>query len=105
MSLSGGVTETVNTDGSTDHYNGTVGTTAVDIPSSAGNIIQSILIDNTNTASTKTLLVSFDGGTTYKTIGVGATFSWTVKGNLRQVKIKGGAASTSYEILLNRENN
>jgi len=103
MSLSGGVTETVNTDGSTDHYNGTVGTTAIDLPGSAGTIIQSILIDNINSASNKSLFISFDGGTTFKTITVGSTFSWTVKGNLKQVKLKGSVAGCDYEALINRE--
>lgn len=96
-------TETVNTEGSTDHYNDTVGTTAIDLPSVASTVIQSILIDNTNTAATKILYISFDGGTNYKAIDVGAAFAWTVKGNLTQIKLKGAVAGCDYEVLLNRE--
>jgi hypothetical protein len=101
--ISGGTIETVNTKGLTSHFNGTVGTTAVDIPSSAGGIIQSVLIDNINTDSTKSLEVSFDGGTTYKTITSASTLSYTIKGGLTQIKLRGAVASCDYEILMNRE--
>lgn len=101
--LSGGSVEIQNTDGSTDHFNGSVGTTAIDIPSSPGGIIQSVLIDNTNNSNAKTVLVSFDSGTNYKTISAGGVLSWITKGNMTQIKIKGGAASTNYEIIMNRE--
>ena len=79
------------------------GNVCLHIPSVAGNVIQSILIDNTNTATNKNLFISFDGGTTFKKLSVGATFSWTIKGNLTQIQIKGAVADCAYEIILNRE--
>lgn len=103
MGISSGVVETENLDGSTSHFNGTVGTTPINIPASAGGVIQSILIDNVNTDNTKDLEVSFDGGTNYKTIGSGSAFSYTIKGNLTQVSLRGAVADCDYEILLNRE--
>lgn len=103
MGISSGVVETENLSGVTAHYNGTVGTTPVNIPSVAGGVIQSILIDNTNTDSTKALEVSFDGGTNYKTIGSGSSLSFTLKGDLTQVSLRGAVAACDYEILLNTE--
>jgi len=103
MGFSGGTVETQNTSGVTSHENGTVGTSAIDIPSSAGNVIQAILIDNTD--NSKDLLVSFDGGTNYKTITPESILSWLLKGNQTQVKLKASGATTSFEILLNLEEN
>ena len=89
--------------GSTDHFNGTVGTTPVSVPSVAGNIIQSVLISNTNNAFSKTILVSFDAGTNFFTIPRRGSLAAKVKGALTQIQIKGGAAGTDYEILMHRE--
>ena len=63
-------------EGSSSQYNGTVGTSAVNIPSSAGNAISEFLIHCPN-ASPGNLLVSLDGGTTFKTIYRGGHWIWT----------------------------
>ena len=91
--------------GTTDHFNGTVGTSAVNIPSIAGGVITEILIENLpSNSANKKLLISFDGGTNFKTLGgPGTSFIWSPKGYLTQIKLKSNLASTDYEIVLNRE--
>lgn len=91
--------------GTTNHFNGTVGTSAVPIPASAGNTISEVLVENSFTnSSNKQLLVSFDGGTTFKNLGgPGASLVWSPKGRMTQIYIKGNSASVSYEIIINRE--
>lgn len=84
-----------------DHFNGTVGTTAIQIPSSAGDDISEVLIHNTTSAN-RDLLISFDGGTTFKTLTPDANIIWNVKEGITQIHIKGSAAATSYEIVMNR---
>lgn len=91
------------TDGSTDHFNGTVGTSSVAIPASAGNVISEVLIRNPKSNSIlKDLLVSFDGGTTFFTISRNDYLVWGPRDNLTQIYIKGNLASTDYEIIMNR---
>jgi hypothetical protein len=90
------------TEGSSDHFNGTVGTTATNVPSSAGNVISEFLVDCPKD-SPGNLLVSLDGGTTFKTVNRGGVWIWTPKGNMTQIKIKGTNANTDYEIVMNRE--
>lgn len=103
MGITQGVVETEDLRGSTDHYNGTVGTTPVSIPSSPGNAIQSVLIDNVSISANKKLLVSFDSGTTWKTIPRKAVLQGTIKGAPKQIQVKGSVAGVEYEIILNRE--
>ena len=95
--------ETRNRDGETVAFSGTVGTTAVSVPAVAGNAIQSVLIDNNNTDPSKDLLVSFDGGTTFKTYQANSTAGQIVKGNITQLEVKGAVAGVTYEFLLNIE--
>lgn len=96
--------ETQDLDGGTTHYNGTVGTSAIAIPTVAGNIISEVVIKCPfQTPTTKKLLVSFDGGTTFFTLDPGEFIGWSVKGSRRQIHIKGGVAGVSYDVLLNRE--
>ena len=90
--------------GSSEHFNGTVGTTATAVPTVAGGIIAEVLLKNPKTnASSVDLLVSFDGGTTFFTIEPRTGLSWSVRGSKTQIHIKGSAAGTNYEILMNRE--
>lgn len=87
-------------EGSTVVYSGTATTTPANVPSSAGAIISGIGVDNTGTLD---LLVSMDGGTTYKTIGRGEFFAWDVKGDIKQLSVKTNTSTTTYEIVLNLE--
>lgn len=91
-------------DGSTAHFSGTVGTSAIALPTVAGNIISEVVIKCPfQTPVTKTLKVSFDGGTSFFTLDPGEFIGWSAKGSLRQIYIKGGVAGVTYDILLNRE--
>lgn len=88
--------------GSTVIDTGTVSTVYTDVPAVAGGSITSILLENPLSNDPKQLLISFDGGTTAKTLEAGSNFVWTPRGDLKQVKIKGSAAGTDYEIVINR---
>ena len=104
MGVSSGRIEIRDLEGSTTHEVGTVGTTPVDLPSSADKAISELLI-NTQAidSATKTLQISFDGGTNYFTLKRNTLVGWSVKGRLQQIKVKGSAASTNYDILINFE--
>jgi len=94
--------ESIDLNGSTDHFNGTVGTTPIDVPSVAGGIISELII-KCKTAS-QLLSISFDGGANYWEVGVlGSALAWTPKGNLTQIKIMADTSTTEYEIIMNRE--
>lgn len=89
--------------GSTSHFNGTVGTTPVSIPSSANKIISEFYISNVDSTKSAIIYVSLDGGTTFKQIGYNSDWSWSMKGSQRQIKIKGDAVGRAYEIVINFE--
>jgi hypothetical protein len=97
--------ETEDLQGSTTHFNGTVGTTAVQVPAVAGNIISEVLIHcPLQTPKTKKCLVSLDGsGTGFLTLEQGTILGWATKGEIKQIDIKGNEAGVDYEIVLNRE--
>lgn len=104
MGFSQGTVETQDLQGTTDHFNGTVGTSPVSIPTVGTTYIQEVLIDcPASNQPSKNLLVSFDAGATFKTLVPGANLAWTLKGNRTQIQIKGSSASVAYEIILNRE--
>lgn len=97
--------ETVDIDGSTIHYNGSVGTTPTTIPTVANKRISEFFIecDIDNTPVTKRLLFSCDGGATYTTIRPGESMIWTPKGRITQLYIKGNVAAVSYQMIVNYE--
>lgn len=92
-------------DGSTVHYASTVGTSPVAIPASPDKEIAEFWIENdiNNTPATKRLSFSCDGGTTYTELKIGESISWTPKGRIKQIYIKGSAASVSYQMIVNYE--
>ena len=91
--------------GSTTHFSGSVGTTPIQIPASAGNIIAEVLIHcPLQTPKTKKCLFSLDGsGTGFITLEQGSVLGWSVKGEITQIEVKGNEAGVNYEIILNRE--
>jgi len=91
--------------GTSDSFAATVGTTLTAVPADAGKVIQSYLIicKIGQTPATKQLLFYTDGGTNPKTIGVGGHVSGKLKGDKKQIHIKGNQAGVEYEIELNRE--
>lgn len=92
-------------DGSTKAFNGTVGTSATAIPTVADKEIAEFWIENNinNSPATDRLLFSCDGGTTYTELAIGESMSWTPKGRIRQLFIKGSTASVDYKLLVNFE--
>ena len=92
-------------DGSTVHYNSTVGTTPVAIASVGNKEVSEFWIENPleNTPVTKRLSFSCDGGTTYTELRIGESMIWTPKGRIREIYIKASAASTSYKMIVNYE--
>ena len=96
--------EQIDNVGSTTQFQGTVGTTAIQIPSVATFDISEILIRcaTDNSPVTKRLLWSLDD-VTYHTLAPGEFVGWTLKGEQAQVWIKGSVAGVIYEVLVNRE--
>ena len=91
-------------EGTTLQFNGTVGTTEINVPSSPGNLISEFIIECMERSPTGSLLyVSLDGGTTFKTLSVGDVWCWTPKGNILQLKIKGSQSGVMYESVINTE--
>jgi len=79
-----------------DHFNGTIGTVATTISLTA--ITVSLLIENTH--STNNILISFDEGSTWKTLGPGDSLSMDTA--IEEFDIKGSDADTTYECLAGR---
>lgn len=92
-------------DGSTVHYNSSVGTTPVAIPTVADKEISEFWIENPidNTPVTETLSFSCDGGATYTALKVGESMVWTPKGGIKQIYIVGSTASVDYKMIVNYE--
>jgi hypothetical protein len=89
--------------GDTIHLNGSVGASNTPIPAVAGGVITQVLIECVvDQASTNKLYISFDGGTLFKTLAQGSSMTWTPRGGLTQLVIKGNVAAVDYEILMNR---
>lgn len=96
--------ESVDELGTSVHFNSTVGTSAVSVPSSDGNAIQEFTIYNPQTnAKTAILYVSLDNGTTFRQIPWGCEWGWRTKGRPLHLKLKAAAASTAYEAIINFE--
>lgn len=97
--------EITDTKGSTSHYNGSVGTTAIAIPTVADKIISSCWIENDsdNTPVTKKLYFSFDGGSDFTDLKLGESITWSPKGDRKQIHVKGNVSSVSYKIIINYE--
>jgi hypothetical protein len=97
--------ELIDNIGSTKHYNGTVGTTAIAIPTVAAQEISEFYLENpiNNTPVTKTLSYSCDGGVTYTDLNVSGSMIWTPKGKIKQLYIKGNVAAVSYKLVMNFE--
>lgn len=92
-------------DGSTKHYSGTASTTPVAIPTVADKEIAEFWIENdlNNTPATDRLSFSCDGGTTYTELKIGESMVWTPKGRIKQIYIKGSAATVLYQMIVNYE--
>ena len=78
-----------------NHYNSTVGTTPVTNTIASGYEITSVFFANTH--ATNDLLVSFDAGTSWRTIPAGIKEGGDL--NITTFKVKGSAAGTTFETL------
>lgn len=88
--------------GTTSHFNSTVGTTAVAVPSVAGNNIDEFFLYNPySNSKSSVLLFSMDGGSTFTDLPWNSSFSWTPKGTVKQIFIKANAAATAYQFIIN----
>jgi hypothetical protein len=103
MSITGGAVETKDLDGTTIHFNSTVGTSPVNVPSSDGNAIDEVLVRCSNDQTkTNRLSVALDAGATYLVLSPGEFVAWSIKGSLKHISIKGNVAGVAYEIVMNR---
>jgi len=85
--------------GATTAYTGTATTTFANVPSSAGGVISGCLIKPLG----NNFEVSFDGGTSYLPISRNSVFTWDVKGEITQLRVRTSSSTSDYEILLNTE--
>jgi hypothetical protein len=92
--------------GTTDTYTGSVGTTAVNVPASAGNHIDELSIRcAVDQITIKRLEFSLDGGTNWFRLRVGEFYTEEPRGSITQIKIRAagvGVTSVNYEISMNR---
>ena len=91
--------KTLENQGATTAYLGTATTTFANIPASAGGVISGCMIKPTG----NNFEVSFDGGTSYLPLARNSIFTWDIKGEITQIRIKTSTGSADYEILLNTE--
>ena len=97
--------ETQDLYGTTTNYSGTVGATAIAIPTVAGNVISEALIRMpTQSPNSRRLQVSFTSNTgPWLTLSPGEFGAWSVKGSKTQFWIIANGAGISYEIIVNYE--
>ena len=97
--------ETEDLKGSVDSYESTVGTSLAAVPAAAGTVIQSFsVISAPDQLWNNVLYVYLDGGTNIAAeMFPGGFFSGPLRGDKKQIHIKGSAASVKYKITLNRE--
>jgi len=101
--LSGGTTEVQDLDGTSDVFSGTVGTSNTNLPATPGGIISEFNIENLESNSQNEILFVSFNGTDFKALQRGDSWTWTPKGNLTQIIIKGSTSTVDYEAVLNRE--
>jgi len=88
----------------TIHDNGTVGTSNIQVPSTPGGKIHSILIKNKESNPADAIIkVSFDGGTEYFDILNNENFTIDVASKPTQIDLIATEAGVEYQILMNTE--
>ena len=91
--------------GTTTNYSGTVGVTAILLPTVADKAISEALIRCPNQSpNTRRLQVSFTSATgPWITLSPGEFMAWSVKGSKKQFWILGNVAGVEYEAIINFE--
>jgi hypothetical protein len=83
-------------------FEGSVGTTPIDLPGVAGGEITQVIFScRVQAPSSRRLLFSVDGGSTFFTLSPGSMVGWEPK-DIEQVQIKGNVAGVLYDVLINR---
>jgi hypothetical protein len=96
--------ETQDLSGSTVNYQNTVGTSPINVPTVADKVISEVFFKcSVQTPATTRCFISFDN-TTYLTLLPGEAIGWSVKGNKKQIRIKGSGAGVLWEAVINYEN-
>jgi len=97
--------ETQDLYGTTTNYSGTVGASAIAIPTVAGNVISEALVRMPNQSpQSRRLQVSFTSNAgPWLTLSPGEFVAWSVKGSKKQFWIIANGAGISYEIVVNYE--
>lgn len=97
--------ETQDLYGTTTNYSGTVGASAIAIPTVAGNVISETLIRMPNQSpQSRRLQVSFTSNTgPWLTLSPGEFVAWSIKGTVKQFWIIANGAGVEYEIIVNYE--
>lgn len=97
--------EQIDQQGSLAMYSGTVGTTPISLPASATTDLLevSVYLPSDSVPVSKCLLYSFDGGVTFFKLCVGDSIEKTLRGGIKQIKIKGTTASVEYEVTIEKE--
>ena len=101
--------ETTDLQGKTLHYNGTVGLTAVPVPSVIVSKIANVLIRNPNSNGiTEVLYFSFDGGANFVSLARGEFAGWSPRNTasnspITQIYVKGSTSAVDYEIVMDFE--
>lgn len=94
--------ELVDSAGSTSLFVNTVNTTAVDLPSVAGNRIEELWVNcPSDQASSRRLLFSIDGGSTWVTLMPGEMRYLEPRGFLTQIKVKSAGGDVDYNVTMN----
>src|SRR3972149_6060714 len=96
----GSTFEGSDTDGTTDQFQGSVGTAAISLPSIPGTRIAEVSVRNLNEINN--LLFSFDG-LSFKTLFPFENIMWSLKGNVKQIQVKSSSSLVENEGLINRE--
>lgn len=90
--------------GSTEQYTGSVGTTNLLIPSVPTTTISEVLVRcPVQTPSSKRLLYSFNGGTTFDQLAPGEAIVWNLRGEPTSIIIKGNTTNVLYSVILNKQ--
>jgi hypothetical protein len=97
--------ETDDAVGSTDTFTGSVGSTPISVPASAGGDIALVSVKQPMGVPpyNKILYFSLDGGTNWHVLQQGEGAIWPLRGAIKQIQIKGNVAGVAYEVILNRE--
>ena len=89
--------------GSTVHIEETIGTGETTIPASPGFDISEFMVVGGHQNAAFFIWVSVDGGTKWIPIGNSGHIHWSLKGGIKQIKIKGDVAALKAYGFINFE--